>query len=160
MADLSELPLSVRLLVATYRWRRVDPVPWTPLGKPLAAARVALVTSAGLVPPGEPRFDETVRGGDWSHRWIAAGADLAALSESHRSESWDHSGVAADRNLALPLDRLRELAAAGRVGEVAPRHVSIMGSITAPARLLARTAPAIVEGLLADRVDAAALVPV
>jgi D-proline reductase (dithiol) PrdB len=160
VADLSELPLSVRLLVATYRWRRVDPVPWTPLGKPLAAARVALVTSAGLVAPGDAPFDEEVRGGDWSHRWIAADTPLAALGESHRSHSWDHSGVAADRNLALPLDRLRELAATGRVGEVAPRHVSIMGSITAPARLLARSAPAIVEGLLADRVDAAALVPV
>ena len=160
MAELSELPLAVRLRVAAYRWRRVDPVPWSPLTRPLAAARVALLSSAGLAPPDGAPFDASVRGGDWSHRWVAVDADLAALTESHRSLSWDHAGVAADRNLALPLDRLRELVAAGRVGAVAPRHVSIMGSITAPGRLVAETAPRIVEGLLADRVDAAALVPV
>jgi D-proline reductase (dithiol) PrdB len=160
MAELADLPLRVRLQVATYRWRRIDPVPWSPLERPLAEARVALVSSAGLSAPDQPPFDDRVRGGDWSHRWIAADADLAALVENHRSRAWDHAGVAADRNLALPLDRLRELAAAGRIGAVAPRHVSIMGSITAPGRLLAESAPRIVEGLLADRVTAAALVPV
>ena len=160
MAELSELPLSTRLYVAAYRWRRIDPVPWTPLGKPLAAARVALVSSAGLTAPGDPPFDASVRGGDWSHRWIAAGVDLATLVENHRSRAWDHAGVAADRNLALPLDRLAELAAAGRIGAVAPRHASIMGSITAPGRLLRDTAPKLAAGLLADGVDAAALVPV
>ena len=56
--------------------------------------------------------------------------------------------------------RLRELVATGEAGEVAPRHASIMGSLTAPGRLVKRTAPAIAEMLRGDGVDAAALVPV
>jgi len=157
---MSEFPLRWRVFLRGYPWRRIAPVPWAVLARPLARARVALVTSAGLVLPGEPPFDERVAGGDWSHRVLPADVDLSTLVESHRSELFDHAGVAADRNLALPLDRLRELVAAGVVGEVAPRHVSIMGSLTAPGRLVKRSAPAIVEVLREDGVDAAALVPV
>lgn len=157
---MSEFPLRWRVFLRGYPWRRIDPVPWAELARPLAEARVALVSSAGLVPPDQPPFDERVAGGDWSHRVLPADVALDSLVESHRSELFDHAGVAADRNLALPLDRLRELAAAGTIGEVAPRHVSIMGSLTAPGRLVRRTAPEVAELLRADGVDAAALVPV
>ncbi|MCB1008506.1 MAG: selenoprotein B glycine/betaine/sarcosine/D-proline reductase [Acidobacteria bacterium] len=157
---MSEFPLRWRVFLRGYPWRRVDSVPWAVLARPLAEARVALVTSAGLVPAGEPPFDERVAGGDWSHRVVPADVDLEAMVESHRSELFDHAGVAADRNLALPIDRLRELVATGEAGEVAPRHASIMGSLTAPGRLVKRTAPAIAEMLRGDGVDAAALVPV
>jgi len=157
---MSEFPLRWRVFLRGYPWRRIDPVPWAELARPLAEARVALVSSAGLVPPDQPPFDERVAGGDWSHRVLPADVALDALVESHRSELFDHAGIAADRNLALPLDRLRELAAAGTVGEVAPRHVSIMGSLTAPGRLVRHTAPEVAALLRADRVDAAALVPV
>lgn len=157
---MSEFPLRWRVFLRGYPWRRIDPVPWAELARPLAEARVALVSSAGLVPPDQPPFDERVAGGDWSHRVLPADVALDSLVESHRSELFDHAGIAADRNLALPLDRLRELAAAGTIGEVAPRHVSIMGSLTAPGRLVRRTAPEVAELLRADGVDAAALVPV
>lgn len=160
MGEMSEFPLRWRVFLRGYPWRRIDPVPWAELARPLAEARVALVSSAGLVPPDQPPFDERVAGGDWSHRVLPADVALDALVESHRSELFDHAGIAADRNLALPLDRLRELAAAGTVGEVAPRHVSIMGSLTAPGRLVRHTAPEVAALLRADRVDAAALVPV
>lgn len=157
---MSEFPLRWRVFLRGYPWRRIDPVPWAELARPLAEARVALVSSAGLVPPDQPPFDERVAGGDWSHRVLPADVDLESLVESHRSDLFDHAGIAADRNLALPLDRLRELAVAGTIGEVAPRHVSIMGSLTAPGRLVRRTAPEVAELLRADGVDAAALVPV
>ena len=42
----------------------------------------------------------------------------------------------------------------------APRHISIMGSITAPGRLVSRTAPEIAALLRQDAVDAVLLVPV
>jgi D-proline reductase (dithiol) PrdB len=130
------------------------------LRRPIERARVALVTTAGLVPPGEPPFDPAVKGGDCSYRVIPAAADLDAIGEFHRSRSFDHAGIAADRNLALPLDRLRELAADGAIGEVAPRHLSFMGSITAPGRLIRDTAPRAAEILVSDEVDVALLVPV
>ncbi len=160
MAELSDLSLPLRLFLRAYPWRRIDPVPWTRLGKPLAECRVALVSSAGLAPAGEPPFDERVRGGDWSWRAIPEDVDLDSLRDSHRSESFDHRGLAADRNLVFPRDRLRELAAAGRIGSVAPRHASFMGSLTAPGRFVARTAPAIAAMLRADQVDVGLFVPV
>jgi len=96
---------------------------------------------------------------------VAAGAaahvSLAAgRSDPLRSTSFDHRGIEADRNLALPLDRLRELAAEGEIGEVAPRHLSFMGSITAPNRLVRHSAPEAAEILVRDAVDVALLVPV
>jgi D-proline reductase (dithiol) PrdB len=160
MAHISDLALRHRLLLRTYHWRRVDPVPLAHLGKPLAACRVALVTTAGLVPPLDRPFDPDVKGGDFSFRVIRSDANVRMLEEHHRSEAFDHAGILRDPNVAFPLDRLRELASTGEIGEVAPRHLSFMGSITAPGRLTRRTAPEAAELLVEDRVDVALLFPV
>lgn len=160
MGDLAEFSGAVRLFLRAYRWRRIDPVPWARLERPLAEARVALVTSAALALPEQEPFGAGVRGGDPSYRVLPGDLDVSSLRESQRSESFDHAGVREDANLAFPLDRLRELAAAGRIGSVAPRHLSFMGSITAPGRLVRRSAPEAARLLVEDRVDAALLVPV
>lgn len=160
MATIDRLPLWIRSVLKVYPWRRVAPTPLATLTKPLSACRVALVTTAGLVAPGDVPFDENVRGGDWSFRVIAGNVDIQSLGEFHRSESFDHTGIDADRNLGFPLDRLRELVADGTIDAVAPRHLSFMGSITAPNRLVQRSAPAAVELLVNDEVDLALLVPV
>ncbi len=160
MPLLSELPLWLRASLSLYPWRRIEQIPAAPLNKPLSACRVALVTTAGLVPSGEPPFDSSVRGGDWSFRVIRGDTDVRTLAEHHRSESFDHAGLEQDRNLAFPLDRLRELTARGEIGEVAPRHLSFMGSITAPGRLIKQSAPAAAALLVEDRVDIALLLPV
>lgn len=160
MALIEELPLWLRATLKLYPWRTIDPVPHATLTKPVEQCRVALVTTGGLVPPGLQPFDETVRGGDFSSRLIPGDVDVASLTESHRSESFDHKGVEQDKNLAFPLDRLRELAAAGEVGSIAPRHFSFMGSLTAPGRLIKTTAPLAADMLVEDQVDIALLVPV
>src|SRR5262249_30629196 len=148
-----------RIFWRAYRWRRIDPVPWTPLGKPLASCRVALVSSAGLILPGQEPFDVERRGGDPTFRQIPADADVGSLVDSHRSRSFDPSGIRRDPNLALPLDRLRELAREGRIGEVNRRHLSFMGSLTAVGRFLRGTGQQAAGWLVEDRVDAALLVP-
>ncbi|GAC1337010.1 MAG: hypothetical protein NVSMB23_02930 [Myxococcales bacterium] len=160
MPALSELPFKLRAFLKLYPFRRVDPVPCAGLRKPAAQCRVALVTTAGLVVPGTTPFDEGVKGGDFSYRVIGRDAEVATLEEHHRSDSFDHRGIEADRNLAFPLDRLRELAAEGQIGEVAPRHLSFMGSITAPGRLVRDSAPAAAAVLVEDAVDIALLLPV
>ena len=118
------------------------------------------MTSAGLVVPGDEPFDQAVLGGDFSYRVIPSDCDLQGLEEHHRSSSFDHAGLEQDRNLALPLDRLREMAKSGEIGDVAPRHLSFMGSITAPGRLTRTTAPQAAQLLVEDGVDVALLVPV
>jgi D-proline reductase (dithiol) PrdB len=160
LASVGELRLSERIFVRTYPWRRIDPVPWAPIGKPLSACRLALVSSAGFALPSQKPFDDGVRGGDYSYREIPADADAHDLIETHRSHAFDHSGLARDPNVAFPLDRVREAAASGRVGSVNPRHLSFMGSITAPGRLVRETAPEAARLLTSDGVDVALLVPV
>lgn len=160
MVEIRDLTLKHQLFARTYRWRKVDPVPVTRRGKPLAACRVALVSTAGLVAPEQEPFDPDVKGGDWSWRAIAADVDVQSLDEHHRSAAFDHGGIQADRNMGLPLDRLHELAQDGAIGEAAPRHVSVMGSITAPGPFQRDTIPEIVEVLTDDHVDLSLLVPV
>jgi D-proline reductase (dithiol) PrdB len=160
MGDFAEFPPALRLFLRAYPWRRLDPVPWTPLPRPLSECRVAVVTSAALVAPGQEPFDASVRGGDPSFREIPGDVDVPSLRETHRSQSFDHSGIRSDPNLAFPLDRLRELEARSRIGAVAARHLSCMGSITAPGRLMKVTAPEAARRLVADAVDVALLVPV
>jgi len=160
VATLSELPLRWQLFVRTYRWRKIDPVPWTPLAKPLSECRAALVTSAGFSLADQPPFDESIRGGDFSFRAIPSDTDVTRLANSQRSEAFDHRGMLEDPNLAFPLDRLRELVARGRLGSLATANLSFMGSITAPGRLVQQTAPEAAAILVQDQVDIALLVPV
>lgn len=160
VAEMSELSLPLRAFLRTYRWRRVDPVPCARMRKPLNASKIALVTTAGFVAPGQEPFDDTRRGGDVSLRVIADDVDVSSLVEWHRSESFDHSGIRADPNLAFPIDRLHELERDGVIGSTNGRHLSFMGSITAPGRLVAESAPRGAELLAADAVDAVLLVPV
>lgn len=160
MAELSELALKWRLAFPAYPWRRVDPVPWAPLRAPLARAKVALVSTAGLVPPGQQPFDQFKRGGDPTFRTVPTDIDVQSLTDAHRSEAFDHAGIARDRNLAFPLDRLRELVDAGRIGALNHRHLSFMGSLSVTSPLVRHTAPQAASLLVADGVDAALLVPV
>ena len=160
MGDLKEFSLSTRLFLRFYAWQRIEPVPWNTLRKDLSECRVALVSSAGFVLPGQKPFDVSMRGGDPSFREIPAHVDASTLVESHRSRSFDHRGIRSDPNLAFPVDRLQELAQSGRIGSVNRRHISFMGSITAPGRLIKQRAPEAARLLVADGVDAALLIPV
>jgi len=160
LGDLSEFPLTYRLYLKTYRWRRIDPVPWTPLNKPLNECRLAMVSSAAMVAKDQDPFDNFVRIGDTGIREISWDVDVASLRETHRSKAFDHTGVRQDPNLAFPVDRLRELADTGFVGSLNHRYISIMGSITAPAQVIQNTIPQVVPKLVEDQVDIALLIPV
>jgi D-proline reductase (dithiol) PrdB len=159
MAELEDLPWTERLFLAAYPFRRLDPVPFARPRRPLSQLRLALVTTGGLSMPGQPPFDEGQKGGDWSFRVLPAGVGVGTLAIHQRSESFDHSGFERDRNLGFPLERLREMKAGGALGPLAPRHLSFMGAITAPGRLVKESAPAAADLLVADGVEAALLVP-
>jgi D-proline reductase (dithiol) PrdB len=160
MSTLGELRLKDQIFVRTYRWRRIDPVPWAPLAKPLSECRLGLVSSAGLSTPDQEPFDVERKGGDPAFREIPAAIDPQELVENHRSRSWDHRGVEQDKNLAFPIDRVRELLAAGRIGSLSQRYLSFMGSITAPGRLVRDYVPRAAEIFVEEQVDVALLVPV
>lgn len=159
MATVSDLSLRDRIWYYRYRFRRVDPLPWQGTGPPLEEARVAVVTTAGLHLPEEEPF-QRIKGGDFSYRLIPSDTPLSTLVCTHPSGSWDRTGVENDRNVALPLDRLREMSRAGEIRAPSPRHVSFQGSITAPLRLVRQAAPEVAQILADDGVNVTLLTPV
>lgn len=159
MAKVSDLSLGERIWYHRYRFRQVDPLPWSPPETPLGEARVAVVTTAGVHLPDDEPF-EKVKGGDFSYRIIPGDTDPSTLVNTHPSDAWDRSGVEEEMNTVVPLDHLRKLADEGEIGDVAPRHVSFQGSITAPGRLTKKTAPEVAEILADDGVHVVVLTPV
>jgi D-proline reductase (dithiol) PrdB len=146
-------------------WARRHPLveatttPWAPLRVPLARATIALVTTAGVHAVTDPPFDMADPDGDPSFRVIPADAPRATLTITHRY--YDHRAADRDLNVVLPLDRLRELAAEGRVGGLAPRAYGFMGHVDGRhvPTLIERTAPEVARRLVADGADAVVLTP-
>lgn len=160
MGKLSDLPLKYQLLIKGYPFRRVDWLPGAVLTKPLNEARIALITTAGFYLPNQQPFDQSFRHDDCSYRELPWGTPVGSLQIGQSSDAFDHSGIEADRNLTLPLDRLQELLDTRIIGESAPRHFSIMGSIIAPAKLINESGPESARKLVEDRVDGVLLAPV
>lgn len=106
MAHLADLKLKYRLFMQAFPYRRIDWRPGARLSKPLPESKIALVTSAGFWVPGQSPFDPSIRGGDWSFREIFSTVQVQTLLIGQKSDAFDHSGIEADRNLALPVDRL------------------------------------------------------
>lgn len=167
MAKLENVELTERLFLKGYPFWKYSPRPdnlasmaVTPLRKPLAACTIALVTTAGLSLPDQPPFDAAIRMGDTSFREIPATISPQLLEMNQRSWAFDHTGVLRDRNLAFPLDRLREMLERKEIDAIAPRHYSFMGSIAGPRKLIHETAPEVAHRLVADNVDVVLLTPV
>lgn len=139
------------------------PIPWTALGKPLAEARVAAVSSAALVRRDDVPFDlEGERRDPWwgdpSYRTIPAGATEADIDVQHLHI--DPRFAREDLDCVLPLRRLDELACDGVIGGVAPTHYSFQGYLLEPEQFLAESVPRMIDGMRAESVDIALLVPV
>lgn len=152
--------LPILATLAARRWSAAsDEIPWFPARIPLREASIALITSAGVHLKGDPPFDMENPGGDASFRVIPGDAVPSALTITH--DYYDHRAADRDVNCVFPLERLRELAAAGMIGRVAPRHIGTMGHILGPEarRLVTETAPAIARLLVDDGVDYALAAP-
>jgi len=139
--------------------RQDDAVPWVPVKKPLPATTVALVTTAGVHHRDQPPYDMHDPDGDPSPRELDLARPLDTLMITH--DYYDHSDADRDLNVVFPVERLRELAAAGEIGGVARRAFGFMGHITGPhlETLKRRTAPEVAALLKKDRVDAVLLAP-
>jgi D-proline reductase (dithiol) PrdB len=118
------------------RWARrhhfveTEGIPWAPLRKPLQETVIALVTTAGVHLKAQPPFDMDDPNGDPSFRVIPAYIKKEELVITHKY--YDHSAADKDLNVVLPLDRLKELKAEGRIGGIAPFVYGFMGHIDGP----------------------------
>lgn len=136
-----------------YRWVVNTDAPWTPLRKPLRESRLALVSSGGFYLKDQPPFREN----DTSYRLIPKDAALADLRIYHHG--YRDADVDRDPNCVFPLDRLRELEAAGVVGELAPAAISFV-TVYSARREMEERAPKVAAELVAMGAEAVLLVPV
>jgi D-proline reductase (dithiol) PrdB len=126
------------------------PLPvWTPVAKPLWDMRVALVTAGGVHKKSDKRFHLA---GDTSYRAIPGEVESQELMVSHGG--YDNTDANRDINCMFPLERLRELAAAGVIKAVAPTHFGFMGGGGDVKVLAEVTGPEIARHLQDEDADA------
>lgn len=143
-----------------YVWAHYLDVPFAPLKKPLAQSRVALLTTAA---PYQPDKGEQGPGAPYNAAakfYRVYDGDTAIdhdLRIAHVGIDRKHADLG-DSGCWFPLPALRRAAAAGRIGELAPRF---FGAPTnrSQRHTLEVDAPEIVAACRADGVDAALLVP-
>lgn len=140
-----------------------EPVPWTPLRRPLGEATVTLVSTAGISLANDAPFDaEAERRNPWwgdpSYRMIPRTATETDVVVSHLHI--DPAYIQDDLNVAFPLARLAEFEHEARIGRSAPSHYSFMGYLLDPSEFLASAVPAIIAHMKREDVDAAIFVPV
>ena len=132
-----------------YQWARFEDVPFAPLPKPLAECSLALVTTAARYDREEsdPRYVDSVPVAPPPERLFAN--DL----------SWDKKATHMDdRGSYLPIERLQELVAEGRLGALAPRFHCVPTEYS-QRRTREADAPEILKRCREDGADIALLVP-
>jgi hypothetical protein len=108
---------------APYRWAHFADVPFTPLAKPLAQCRVALITTAA---PFQPGVGDQGPGAKYnaSAKFYKVYSDstetIPDLRISHVGYDRAHT-TAEDQRTWLPLAALQQAVKAGRIGSLTPR---------------------------------------
>lgn len=157
MSEGPELDLTTRVWLRIGLGPQRDVPPLHRLTGPLERARLSLVTSGGLVPPGAPPF-MTGKLGDASFREISRTIDRARLEIHH--PHYDHEVARRDMSTVFPLERCEELVREGELGELAPTHYSFMGYVPVTRKLERTFAPAVAQRMTEEEVDVALLTPV
>jgi len=138
-----------------YAWPRYDDVPFSPLRKPLSQCRIGLVTTAGR-PLREVKTDAlgfglTVR------ELYTEPTDPPPTSLFTADLGWDKNAThTEDVDSFLPINRLFEHAAGGRIGSVSPRFYGVPTDYSR-SRTSLRYAPRILKWCREDGVDAVLL---
>jgi D-proline reductase (dithiol) PrdB len=145
---------------APYDWAHYAEVPFHPLNTPLSKCRIALITTAALYQPGKGDQGPGAPYNAKAKFYTVYSGDTAQhhdLRISHIAIDRKHT-TAADAAAYFPLTELRQRAAAGRIGSVAPRF---HGAPTNRSHrvTLEIDCPEIVARCESDGVDAAILVP-
>jgi len=131
----------------------ITPPPvWTPVTMELKDMKIALVTAAGVHMKNNDKFNLA---GDFSYREIPGDALVENMMVSHGG--YDNGDVNKDINCMLPIERLRELADAGFIKEVATAHFGFMGGGGNQEKFTNETGPEIARKLKEDDIDAVLL---
>jgi hypothetical protein len=131
-----------------------------PTGTPidLKTTRLMLISTAGgYLKDSQQPFDAASLYGDYTLREFPLSTPLDALDFAH--DHYDHANIDADRQVALPLRHLEDMAREGLIGEVVPTVVSFSGYQPDATRIVDELYPAILEIAQRERVESALLIP-
>jgi len=154
MPRLERLPEGNRKNLLNLPTQVNETVPFVRLARPLAQCRVAIVTTAGL----HRRSDRAFGPGEQGYRAIPGDTPAADIVQSHTSIGFDRVAIMRDLNITFPIDRLRELAARGRVA-LARNNYSFMGALRDTAKLENETGPEIARRLTDEGTAVALITP-
>ncbi len=132
---------------------RVEP---RPAVKDITKATIALVTSGGIVPKGNPDHIESSSASKYGKYDIEGVFDLTENTYETAHGGYDPVAANQDADRVLPVDILREYEKAGKIGKLHRYFYSTTGNGTAVASAKAYAA-AIGKELVADGVDAVIL---
>lgn len=132
---------------------RVEP---NPAVKDLSKARIALVTSGGIVPKGNPDHIESSSASKYGEYSIEGVTDLTEATYETAHGGYDPVYANLDSDRVLPVDVLRELEKEGRIGKLHEKFYTTVGNGTAVASSK-KFASEFSQKLLADGVDAVIL---
>ena len=152
---LDRLPEANRNNLLNLPMQAHDAAPFVRLAQPLTAARVTIVTTAGLHRRGDRPFGP----GEQTYRVIPADTPAADIIQSHTSLGFDRVPIMRDVNISYPIDRLRELVARGEIGALGPNGYSFMGAQRELTRIEGETGPDVARRLREDGTDVAVLTP-
>jgi len=107
---------------------RVDPLP--PIVD-ISKANVALVTSGGIVPKGNPDRIEASSASKYGEYSIAGVNDLTETTYETAHGGYDPVYANTDADRVLPVDVLREMESAGRIGKLHDKFYTTTGNGTA-----------------------------
>jgi D-proline reductase (dithiol) PrdB len=153
MARIEDIPQPTRDAVLAVPCPSFEATPFVS-GPPLRDRRVAIVSSAALIPRGDQPFAV----GSAEVRFLPSTVPANDLLISHVSINFDRAGFQRDVNVVFPVDRLRELAADGVIAGVADTHYTVMGS-TDPVGM-AHSADRMAEQMRREGVESVVLAPV
>jgi len=155
MPRLDRLPAPNRANLLNLPVQVNDTSPFTRLATPLAACRLAIVTTVGV----HRRSDRPFGPGDQSYRVIPSSTPTVDIVQSHTSLGFDRAPIMRDLNVSFPIDRVRELVAGGVLGGLASNHYSFMGAQRDVLRIERETGPDVGRRLRDDGADVALITP-
>lgn len=124
--------------------------------KDMKKAKIALVTSGGIVPKGNPDHIESSSASKFGKYDISSVTDLTDATYETAHGGYDPVYANQDADRVLPVDVLRELEKAGEIGEIYPYFYTTVGNGTSVANAK-KYAAEIAKDLVRDGVDAVIL---
>ena len=133
-----------------YKWLSHRDVPFTKLEKPLSQCRVALLTTTDLEKlPGENKQERHL-----SRKVVAHPVEDAPEHFYTQDLQWDQESTHTDDSDSfMPLNRLAECAAGGKIGSASPRFYGAMTDYS-QGKTSKKSAPQVLQFCREDGVDA------